>query len=420
MNFNEHLQTLTATQRKQFGATYTPEWITELIVTAAYDAWDKPTPPRVHDYGCGTGRFLHAAIKLWRWTENPLDWIAGCDVDAKAVAWAQAHNLPAHHASMFDWATECDIVIGNPPYVRIQNLDASTRQQVQALPLTGRGDSDLYLAALELALRNASIVCMITPSSWMHSKTAHTLREWISSKQLLHTLWDYGDAQLFDDVQTYVAIALFKECDETKIWRDDSWTTLAWPRTVDQLTRSVDLSGTPLFDLCDIRVGLATLADRVFLVDEPLPHTVPCVKASRTVVDRRWIIYPYDNGKPVPESSMDPTTLAYLTSHRDRLEARSSTGPLWYTYGRTQGFNCYPPKILIPPTQLNTHGMRLDDTFCFYISGYAAFPTNCTLDELDHIFSSPQMHEFVHTHGKPMANGWRGINKTILAQMRVR
>ena len=71
-----------------------------------------------------------------------------------------------------------DLKIKKLRYVNntLQNLDIKTRQQVQALPLTGGGDSDLYLAAIELALTNSELVCMICPSSWMNSKSAIRLR----------------------------------------------------------------------------------------------------------------------------------------------------------------------------------------------------------------------------------------------------
>lgn len=419
MNLYEHLKTLSKATRKTYGVTYTPQAIAKQIVELALKEWVFDTPPRIHDYGCGTGIFLQCAVEAFRerWPSyDPLQYIAGCDIDEKAVQIACSYGLPAHHASMFEWATQADIVIGNPPYVRIQNLNSTTRRQVQAQPLTGGGDSDLYLASIELALKNANICCIICPNSWMTSKAATRLRKYIAENQLLKTVIDYEEQQIFDDVQTYVCIVLFTKADKTIIQRKEKTLELNWPRSESDLCFVPSQTGTPLLDICDIRVGLATLADRVFYVKDSLPNCKPCVKASKSLLERAWIIYPYDDdGKPLQEQDLHKDTLAYLMKHKEKLLSRSDTGPLWYTYGRTQGFSCFGPKILIPPAQKDVHGIKLSDECCYYISGYAAFPKKgYSLNDIDNVFSSSHFHDWVHERGKPMSGGFVGVNKTIL------
>ena len=222
---------------------------------------------------------------------------------------------------------------------------------------------------------------------------------------------------IFAGVQTYVAISTFARTMDYSITRNGKTIQKTYP--VSNLCYE-ETTGTGLLEVCDIRVGLATLADRVFYTSEKFTDSVPCVKASRIKVEKNWIIYPYKNGVPILEEDLGEDTHEYLCQHYDRLLARSDTGPKWYTYGRTQGFNTFGPKILIPPAQKDVHGMLLEDEVCYYISGYAAFPKeNVTLQDLMNIFESPSYHDFVMERGKPMSSGYRGVNKTILSQYKI-
>jgi len=407
--YYSHPSTLTAERKKSLGIVYTPEEYVHKVVQQALDLWKENRPPKVLDLGCGTGIFMKVVKEL-----RPDAIVHGCDIDEQAVKIAQANGHNAFVSSFLDMEERYDIVVGNPPYVRIQNLDSKTREQVNSLELT-EGDTDLYLAAIEWALKHADIVSFIAPSSWTINNSARKLRQYISNNQLLYSLHDYGDEQLFDGVLTYVAIATFHKCSSYTLTRGDKTTTKTYP--VNNLCFE-DTTGN-LLDICDIRVGLATLADGVFYTKEKYSNSVPCVKASRTQIERNWIIFPYENGRPIEEDDLGEDTHDYLCQHYDRLMSRSSTGPQWYTYGRTQGFNTYTPKVLIPPAQKDIHGIILPDEVCFYISGYAAFPKSVSLEELYAVFTSKEMHEFVHDRGKPMSGGYKGINKTILTDFSI-
>lgn len=413
--FYKHEESLDSSVKKRLGVIYTPQPIAQEVVRLAFEAYTEKAPPRILDLGCGTGVFLHEIHAQWKWDENPNLYVKGCDIDSEAVALAVENGFNAINKSFFDLDEKFDIIVGNPPYVRIQNLDEKTRKQVSKLPCIS-GDTDLYLAAIEWSLRNADIVSMITPSSWISNNSARKLRDFVSENQLLYYVKDFGEEQLFKNVSTYVAISTFKKCSSYTIIRNEEKIEKSYPQKDLFYEKR---SGTPLLDVCDIRIGLATLADGVFFNDTQFPESVPCVKASKTIVSRGWIIYPYKNGKPIPEEDLSEEVHDYLCSHYDRLLSRSDTGPEWYTYGRTQGFLNFSPKVLIPPAQKDIHGVLLEDNICYYISGYAAFPKEISLADLYNIFQSKELHEFVLERGKPMSGGYRGINKSLLAQFTV-
>jgi hypothetical protein len=140
-------------------------------------------------------------------------------------------------------------------------------------------------------------------------------------------------------------------------------------------------NGVELLELCDIKIGLATLADSVFYgkvleetqdglylfkTKKSAPVLVekgslrPCIKASKhqKIEKNTFIIFPYGpNKRLLSESEFSasfPRAYNYLSSKKERLLARDK-GKIdpskWYAYGRTQGLLNDTEKILIAPFQ---------------------------------------------------------------------
>ena len=100
-----------------------------------------------------------------------------------------------------------DLVLGNPPYVRFQNLPEAYRARLQKrFSSCARGNVDLYFAFVERALEQALRFCLIVPNSWMSSRSGAALRS--ALLPTIEKLVDFGDALVFDPVRAYVCIAL--------------------------------------------------------------------------------------------------------------------------------------------------------------------------------------------------------------------
>lgn len=108
-----------------------------------------------------------------------LDKIA-CEFGLKNVAW----NLQnGDFLELWqNYKTQIDLIIGNPPYIRVHNLNENARK------FTRGGMSDLFLIFFELGfecLKKGGELVFITPSSWLNSKAGASLRRQICAEKIL-------------------------------------------------------------------------------------------------------------------------------------------------------------------------------------------------------------------------------------------
>lgn len=259
-----------------------------------------------------------------------------------------------------------DLVIANPPYVRIQQIDKALLKTYKKNYISlAQGNADLYYAFTELALIKLAApdqgqIAFIQPN-FKHSKAAKTLRGILVG--LEHKiparlrLWaDFGDTQVFNTATNYVSM-LFAERLASNSPNDfeysnpikGSWENIVEPgefswlrpasRTYphypnadwlsEDLVQKSDSLGigskVTLGDIADIEVGVQTSADKIFLfetilkksneVTEVLPKESeksvklevallrPCCKGSRG--SEYLLLFPYDSyGALIPEATI--------------------------------------------------------------------------------------------------------------------
>lgn len=211
----------------------------------------------------------------------------------------------------FDWANEFkgvmehggfDIIIGNPPYVRIQNMveyspeEAAFYQSKESGFVCGKSDNfDKYNLFVEQALgllRKGGTAGYIVPHKFFTIKAGESLRELLSRKNHLAEIVHFGVNQVFGrGVLTYTCILVLsrdarptftvEHVRDLVTWRygaraatteypaatatADTWSLI--PDDAKQLfDRLREAHPQELGVLADIFVGVQTSADKIFIL----------------------------------------------------------------------------------------------------------------------------------------------------------
>ena len=376
---------------KHYGQIFTPEYLVDNILdTASYQGMDI-LQKHCMDNSCGDGAFLCKIISRYAaayLSQNPANlvglkheletYIHGIEKDSAAydicicnlnfiakdfgianIKW-DIHCTDA--LSSTEYYGKMDFVVGNPPYVRVHNLE-SDYSTVKTFQFSQGGMTDLFLVFFELGFRMLSQhgkLCYITPSSWINSLAGLELRRYIQNHRNLVKLIDLEHYQPFN-ATTYTLISLFENgiCNQTfsysgydsekhvekpicQLEYDDAFINnilfLAEPDTLKKL-RSI------LTDYAEhyvsVKNGFATLADDIFIrSDFPFQdHLIPVIKASTG----KWYkaLFLYDStGKPLPRDQIfqSKEIAKYLEENQHSLLKGKSKEdcPDWYLFGRTQ------------------------------------------------------------------------------------
>lgn len=377
---------------KQSGQVFTPASIVKLMLDFCGYSGKSILKKHVIDNSCGNGAFLYVIVERYIKTfisvysdKNVLrqelqTFIHGIEIDKKAYTIC-LYNLDGLVSSfgidpvdwdirlcdaldVVDFDGKMDFVVGNPPYVRVHNLD-DTYDSVKRFHFANGGMTDLYLAFYELGFRmmkkNSGKMCYITPSSWFNSMAANNMRKYLQKSRNMVGLIDFGHHQLFEGVTSYVTVAFFDNrtlSDSFGYYEYDSMTNT--PILVDYLSyRYISLSDCFYFGkkkdlamLHDIKMscwpkyvsvknGYATLSDKIFIsLDLPFSeHTIPVLKGSTGKWSRAF--FPYDDkGKPLPKDVIfsNENIAGYMEKNKSELlKGKTETDhPDWYLYGRTQ------------------------------------------------------------------------------------
>lgn len=116
---------------------------------------------------------------------------------------------------LFDSMTvEADFVIGNPPYVRLEEIPEETALLYRDAYPTMRGRADLYVAFFEAALRqlkHGGACAFICADRWMRNQYGAELRELVTSGFAVDVVIEMHTADAFhDEVDAYPAITVIR------------------------------------------------------------------------------------------------------------------------------------------------------------------------------------------------------------------
>lgn len=451
--------------KKINGAFYTPRKITKLIIDEVVTSANQ----LICDPSCGCGAFLiEAALKLSNEFGKDIidviqDNIYGVDIADYSIKRAKVllsllaltqqrdvtkieFNLQSMDSLEVNWKRlfpnifengGFDIVIGNPPYVKFQDLPDRLRKSLYYDWTTlKKGTYNLYFAFFELGvkiLRKEGILGYITPNNYFTSIAGIHLREFLINNGLIRKIVDFNHLLLFN-VQTYTCITILNKIRENeflfeRIENYDDYERLIslnnlkyseienaslnnrkWRllRQIDKENIKIIESLNKLGKLVDIRVGIATLKDVIYFVDGATYHngyykkgyngkeylieadiTKPVVKISdfncqeELNKNTRRIIFPYKliNKKAILIDEKElkdkyPETYVYLLAAKNDLEKREKGNGhylAWYAYGRTQALTFHGPKLVTPTFSTKPRFLYERNPDSLFCNGYAIY-----------------------------------------------
>jgi adenine-specific DNA-methyltransferase len=400
---------------KHSGQVFTPNFIVENMLNFCGYNTTEMLQKHIIDNSCGDGAFLCQIVKVYcdfylkkkndiEELKNELQtYIHGIELDKIAfencifnlnelvkkyeiegVKWDIKY---ADALIVTDYNNKMDFVVGNPPYVRVHNLEENF-SAVKTFHFANGGMTDLYLVFFELGfrmLKKDGKMCYITPSSWLNSLAATNMRSYLLQHKKLVGLIDLEHFQAFEGITTYTLISLF----DNSIARDNfdyyvydealqknnlidrlSYKNAMIDRefylsTQSELQHLAKIKHDNYPRLCVVKNGFATLADKVFIGEVPFDElTIPVIKASTG----KWYkgFFPYDkNGKPLPKNEIfkNIKIANYLNSKRKELLKGNSEDKKtdWYLYGRTQALkDVYSNKIAINTILKDVNSIKLN------------------------------------------------------------
>lgn len=361
-----------------------------------------------------------------------------------------------------------DFVVGNPPYVRQEAIPKPLLDRYRSEFECFYDRADLYVLFFEKGLKlltDTGTLSFICPNRFLRNRYGKKLRALITREYSIRCVLDLAEASPFEpEVLSYPGIyvvgkgrsrsvhyvkltnATPDECAAAKkliagIARTNSaaglvrhhryaewfsgeqqW-TLESPEHLD-LLRKLESAGIPLGDSasgCKVGIGVATGADKVYIVGEdadiesdlllPLATTAD-IKSGKVEWSKRYVINPFESGKSarLVDLSRFPKAKAYFHKHEQTLRRRNVArrNPSgWYrTIDRIYPSLAARPKLLIP--DIKAYNLVVLEKGKLYPHHNLYFITSdyWNLKALQTVLSSCVARFFVWMYGVRMRSGF--------------
>jgi hypothetical protein len=106
-----------------------------------------------------------------------------------------------------------DVVVTNPPYVRIQNLGAAEADYFSA-HFKADWNYDIYTVFVQEAwdlLREGGVAGFILPNKFLNANYGESLRTFLADRGAVLRLMDFRDFQVFEDATTYTCLLFLRK-----------------------------------------------------------------------------------------------------------------------------------------------------------------------------------------------------------------
>ncbi len=494
------------------GEVFTRRWVVDLILDlAGYRAADDLGESVIVEPACGAGAFLvpiverlvescasHGrslpdmgpAIRAFDVLDRNVDAARG-SVASRLVELGQpaevAESLSSQWVTQGDFllgaglddSREADFVVGNPPYVRLEDMPSEVSAAYRSECPTMRGRADIYVGFFEKGLSMLGPegrLAYICADRWMHNQYGERLRALVASEYAVDTVVVMHAVDAFEDsVSAYPAITVMRngsqgtarvvetadgfDATDGRIvarWLTDSddvapsggrfeagrldgWFAGGghWPSGSPgalELIADMEERFDPLEDWrTDTRVsiGVATGCDDVFVVEDApgvergrlLPMLTAHDIASGTPRwGGRFLVNPWEDGRLVDLEAY-PGLASYLRSHSAKIKQRhvARRRPAsWYrTIDRVDPELQARPKLLLPDLKSAAHPVLDTGDFYPHHNLYYVVSGKWDLRVLGGILLSDIANLFVGAYCVKMRGGTYRFQAQYLRKIRV-
>ena len=486
--------TIKSTKQSRLGQVWTPDWMVSHMLDLSNYTGEAVLSVRILEPSFGNGAFLKEIVTrilkessargmTTKDTASIIDNnVYGIEIDKEIyqntvdelVEMCSKHgvhtsfpNLLNIDAMDIDPSFKYDIVVANPPYVRVHLMDESSRKKAERWSLGAR-IQDLYTVFINICssvLADNGTACIITPQSWLKDKGKAPVRRALCERGQLDLIENYGFHPVFSKVSTKVCVTRLSKGEGRKTSPDsvclqdksvsgsqivgngektvtyDEFLKKDNTMNKHKTSSTASLSSSNLIrvgDLFEVRTGVQTSCNKVFVLSPD--HSLasldsqfikPAVKGTRHKPGDEFgrIIYPYVNTVsedrqhqvvPATEEEIDPEIMDYLRENQHILEKRSlSPGCQWFHYARTQALvDTLRPKVLTPGIIDTKEGCTLPQTDILpsgtvvYSGHYLMHPTDDmdALGRVAQVFESRDFVDYARENCIRLSDEWVNIS----------
>lgn len=113
-----------------------------------------------------------------------------------------------------------DVIIGNPPYIRVQTLDKEDAKYFSNYYKSAVSNYDIYLLFIEKGyelINKNGYFGMILPSKFLQADYGEGIRDLLTHNKAVKKIVDFGDYQIFEDATTYTNILFLQKIQNEKV-----------------------------------------------------------------------------------------------------------------------------------------------------------------------------------------------------------
>lgn len=339
-----------------------------------------------------------------------------------AIAGDKAFNWKEQFPKVFEKGG-FDVVIGNPPYVRIQGIKSSQELESHYYEdnyLSAKGRYDLYILFIELALnliKSDGLASYILPHNFMTGNLGAGIRELLSNKHYVEEIVHFGSYLVFEEALTYTCIIKLskdndnirfasinpKDLDQEIPFENINYNSIGkdkWNLTSSSAKIVLDKVNAIQHHVSDffsnVGRGIVTGMDDCFIMSGSISGGLfvgyskaikeqvkieadlmkpilmgNSVHAYSELDTELYVLYPHmiNDGKTevIRECDLErsyPLTYSYLTNFKDTLVAKKikyKTNPqYWYSLHNSRDMSLFVEKKIITPYLANKCQMSMD------------------------------------------------------------